>query len=394
MAKLGDLVDEEGNVGSISSTTSNTTTNDGQDTNQNNELENANPEGNEPSLDEQGNPITSTNTEGTGEENSEEENNLSPEEEARVDELLAKGEENPDSLTEEEINFLKDSGVDVVEGTTNPFEEAKEVTGIDLAVDYGDDDPISPQGISKYLTAYKEQLQTDLDAILKTNAPRAYRAMQIESNGGNPADFFMQGEDSATDYNSVVLSKSDPEGTKNVIRQGLFEKGLSAEEAEDLIEVYEDKGTLDKAAASHLAFLQDSQGKREEEVENTAKEKKQEETNHVRSFIDVVDTELDTGTIGSFNLPKEDRQNFKEFVTNNVTFEDGRFYVAKEIQRDNLSAQLGAMFFDYKNGDLSELVKTQAKKDKVRQLKLNARKSTDLGGRKQGSKRTLKLGDL
>jgi hypothetical protein len=394
MAKLGDLVDEEGNVGSISSTTSNTTTNDGQETNQNNELENANPEGNEPSLDEQGNPVTSTNTEGTGEENLEEENNLSPEEEARVDELLAKGEENPDSLTEEEINFLKDSGVDIVEGTTNPFEEAKEVTGIDLAVDYGEDDPISPQGISKYLIAYKEQLQTDLDAILKTNAPRAYRAMQIESNGGNPADFFMQGEDSATDYNSVVLSKSDPEGTKNVIRQGLFEKGLSAEEAEDLIEVYEDKGTLDKAAASHLSFLQDNQSKREEEVENTAKEKKQQETNHVRSFIDVVDTELDTGTIGSFNLPKEDRQSFKEFVTNNVTFEDGRFYVAKEIQPDNLSSQLGAMFFDYKNGDLTELVKTQAKKDKVRQLKLNARKSTDLGGRKQGSKRTLKLGDL
>ena len=80
-----------------------------------------------------------------------------------------------------------------------------ERSGVELEVDYGDLDPLSPEGVAKRETALAETaIESQMD-YLEKNYPRAYKVLQHEANGGSVEDLFKPG---FKDYSKIELEEA------------------------------------------------------------------------------------------------------------------------------------------------------------------------------------------
>jgi len=314
--------------------------------------------------------------------------------EQQVDSLLEKGNADPESLTDEEVQFLKDNGVEVEEGTSNVFSEVEEITGNALEVDFGDVDPSSPQGVATYLEAHREAVESSFEQQLKETFPRSYQAMLIEKEGGNPADYFVAKDGDITDYTSLVLKKDDLDTAKDLILKSLTSKGVEVEDANDLITVYTDRNKLFEEGSKALDGLKADQVTREKQVVEAEKARQEDIQQTMSAFSKEIDNEISTGLVGAFNIPKGEAQEFTNFVKENVSFNNGKFFTSKEVSKENIKDVLGSLFFDYKKGNLDSLVKTKVKAENVKKLVIASRSSNKVkGNRDEGGKKTLRMGD-
>lgn len=318
-----------------------------------------------------------------------------------ISSLVDKAEKDPQSLTDDEIKILKDSGVIIENDDENQedysefFSAVESITGEELSVDFGDTPPTTPEGMVKYLTKFREQGIEEYEAALKEKAPRAYQAMLIEVGGGNPSEYFLPEDQDTTDYKSYELKDDDIDSQKLLIRRAYSYQGLDDETITRLVEISEDKDSLKSDSEKALNYLKSTQEERETKAQESVKLKKERDMNTMSSFVTELDSIISEGSLSSFKIPNADKTEFAKYVKQNITYNDGKFYSTEEVKSDNLNNVLSNLFFKFKGGDLDKLIKNKAKSERVKELRISLEtKPSTASSNKTPRKKIITLGEI
>ena len=174
------------------------------------------------------------------EEEEQEEKKVKPEKkqkaEKKVEEKKVKTEE-PKEEEEEEAEDKTKAAEKVKEVETEEqeetadaetfFAEVEKLTGHELDIDYGDTDPLSPQGVAIREIALKEAVLDDWLAEIEDKYPMVFKALKHANNGGDPAELFAQ--TLSRDYSKVTIADEDEVLAKEILKEYYKSKGVKNE---------------------------------------------------------------------------------------------------------------------------------------------------------------------
>jgi hypothetical protein len=295
-----------------------------------------------------------------------------------TDDLVKKAQADIESLSEDEKQHLLDKGILKAEGATDsPNNDAfktslEAITGVELEVDFGDTPMDTPEGLAKYADAYADKRVENFEDSLATRFPQAYKALQIEAEGGDVTKFFQAQQVGETDYTKMELSENDSSQYKNIIRNSYALKGVDDSTIDDIIKLAEDNNKLKEKATPELKYLQNTQSKRAEAYSREV-ELQRGEDNRIMSIMgNTVDDLVNKGKVGNFTIPKADKSAFIDHLRSNIEYKGGKFYMTKEVTADSLENLAQGEFFNFKKGNLDKYITRAAKTKLVLNLEKNA----------------------
>lgn len=280
--------------------------------------------------------------------------------------LVKKAEETPETLTEEERNYLVSKGL--FEDSGSFWEDVERIHGIQVEVDYKNTDPESPEGAALrdqalFIQAQKEQLK-----YLADTYPKAYQVLEHIANGGQLEDLVNSDQ---VDFSKVVLNKDDKDAQKALLTDYYLAKGFDQKRATRMVEADEDskEGLLEVANAA-LKELQKEQEETQKVVLAEAKQRKAAQEQRNVQFKSAIKQVTDAGKLGDFTiLNKADREAFYQHVIKNV-YSDGKdgYQLVLPVNDKSLIPVLQQLFFGFKDGKLEEFVRKEAQTQVVRKL--------------------------
>lgn len=288
-----------------------------------------------------------------------------------------------------------------VEDPSAFFEEVEKITGQGVEVDYGDVDPLTPQGIAIREKAVREAALEGFLEEIETKYPTAYKALQHAYNGGDIADLFKSV--TSRDYSKVELNESDSDLAKEILKEYYQSKGIKNDKRiQKLLETAED--SEEGLVAEAKSALEELKAEQAELTDKTLKEqqaKAEEQKKKDRLTVTAIDEVLETGKLGTFKLTgRAEIQEFRKFALSGLRrTADGKGYeFATPIDSSNLEKLLQYQYFQFKKGDLSKLIQIKASTENVQKLKLKLNAEAARGKKGSGSEggdpRSLTLNDF
>ena len=285
-----------------------------------------------------------------------------------------------DTLTEEEKKFLLDKGVleeEQEQGNNDDNTKVKEaiekLTGVELDIELDKVSLGTPEGIVQYMKKYTEQEMYNFEQELAKKYPTAYKAMLIEADGGDVVEYLKGNKDYSKDYTNLTLEEDNPNQYKEIIKASLKLKGIDEDSINDFIKIAEDGNKLKDKASTELNYIKKVQTEEREEVLKRNELKQKQDYALMSDMANTITKLTETGTIGEFILPDKEKKGFNAYLLDNVQYKDGKFFITKEIGKDNLIDTLKSEYFSYKKGDIAALVKREAEKKLVLKLEENAK---------------------
>jgi len=308
------------------------------------------------------------------EESEEEEEKPKKKAKAKSKEVEEESEETEETEEEEEGADAteEDSEEDESEDSIKFFEEVEKLTGQELDVDYGDTDPLTPEGVALREGAVrKAALESFLEEI-ETKYPKAYKALQFAYDGGDVADLFKT--TASRDYSKVEIGDKDTGLAKEILKEYYQLRGVKSDArlAKLLAEAEDSEEGLVAEAKGVLAELKEDQSKAEAKVVEEQKQKADKQKKRDQILASAISDIVETDKLGTFKIggPREQAE-FRKFVIGNVRrTEDGGYEFASEIDDTNLEKLLQFQYFQFKKGDVSKLVQIKAATENAKRLKL------------------------
>lgn len=263
---------------------------------------------------------------------------------------------------------------EVEEETGDPlkfFEEVEKITGSTVEVDYGDTDPLTPQGIALREKAVKEQALDSFLEEIEEKFPAAFRALQHAYNGGDISELFTA--TTGRDYSKIQLTEGDDALAKQILTEFYKASGIKNEaKIAKLIENDEDsEGGVFKEAQSALAELQERQNVKTNEVVEIQKQKATEQKKRDQILVTAVDEVLESKKLGSFRITDRiDASEFKKFVLGSLRRTENGYEIATQINPAELERQLQYAYFQFKKGDLGKIIQQKAATENAEKLRL------------------------
>lgn len=287
-----------------------------------------------------------------------------------------KEEEAPSEEEEEESEEGSEEEEETPDATTF-FEEVEKITGQPVEVDYGDVDPLTPQGIAKREQAIYETAQANIEEFIKTNHPRIYQALEYEAAGGNVSDLFK--EAATRDYSIVELKEEDDALATKILEEYYQAKGFKEVRIKKLIELAQEseEGVVVEAKAA-LEELQKEQRERSERLVSEQKQKEGEEKKRDASLVQSVDEVLETGRLDNFKINPKEGKEFRSFVVKSIRRKgEGRYEFATELDPKSLEKQLQYLYFQFKKGDITGLIQAKEASKQAQTLKLRFKQEAE-----------------
>lgn len=259
------------------------------------------------------------------------------------------------------------------------FEEVDKITGQAVEVDYGDIDPLTPQGVALREKAVREAALDSWLEEIEERFPQVYRALVHANNGGNVAELFTQ--TTSRDYSKVVLKEGDDTVAKEILSDYYRSKGVkNPDKLRKLIETDEDSenGLIAEAQAA-LEELQAEQEEQRVAIIEEQRKKADEQKKKDQILITAIDDVLESRQLHSFKIPDRVEANqFRKFLMDNVRRTgDGKYELATPIDQANLETILQYQYFQFKKGDLSKIIQQKAVTEQAKKLKLKLKSEQD-----------------
>lgn len=280
------------------------------------------------------------------------------------------------------------------------FSKVATITGNDLDVDYGETDPLSPEGVALYSNAVRTQALESFLEEIETKYPKVFKALEHANAGGDPAELFKV--TASRDYSKVTIEEKDEALARQILTEYYKSKGISNEaKIAKWIENDEDSEQgLVGAANEYLKELQAAQKASEDEIVAKQKVSRQEESKKDGLLLSAIDDVVGSGKLGSFKFAsKQEQIDFKKYVTSTAKIRktsDGKYEFATAIDPQNLEKILQYQFFEWKKGELDKFITVKASSQNAAKLRLKvaeetaANKGKSSGGKEKETKPSLK----
>jgi hypothetical protein len=269
------------------------------------------------------------------------------------------GEEDEDESNEDEGVF---------------WDDVEKLTGRKVEVDYGDIDPESPEGAALREDAIERMAVSGFLQNLEQQYPREFRILRHAAQGGKVEDLYVPDE---PDYSQYEIPEDDIETQREIMKKYYTNfKRLPKDTVEKLIEIDEDKeGGLLTAAKSAIKewgeFQEQNRSKAEQEQARLLEEKRKRDMAMVKSVNDTIEKK----TLKSFRLPDKEIDGFKKFAASSIQSTSDGYILTLPLAEGELEDRLQALYFAYKKGDLSSIIKTKTQEETARRLKKKAEKT-------------------
>jgi hypothetical protein len=213
----------------------------------------------------------------------------------------------------------------------------------------------SPEGLAKMTHEIGTRIAGETLDELFNSMPSLKQHFEFIRNGGDPKAFMeTQAE---PDYSNMEVTA---ENAKNVLRDYFKARGDEDAFIDDMIEAYEDKGTLkDKAeqAKNALATVQEKKRTKMLEDQQKAAELQRQESEKV--WNTVKDTVKNSSELAGLPVTERDKAKFIEFISAPID-KQGRTQRDIAASKLNLEQQLAMDFLIFKGVDLKKFVDAKA----------------------------------
>ncbi len=174
--------------------------------------------------------------------------------------------EEEEETTAEASDEEEETEEETTEASSKFFEEVEKLTGMEVDVDYGDVDPLTPQGVAIREKAVREAALNSWIEEIEVKYPAAFRALQHAHNGGDIADLFSTA--ASRDYSKVEIGDKDTALSTEILKDFYKARGVKSEQK--ILKMIEtdtdsDLGLIGEAKAA-LKELQEEQAAKENEV--------------------------------------------------------------------------------------------------------------------------------
>ncbi len=288
--------------------------------------------------------------------------------------------EEPIVEEEEEIESAAapDEGDEEVEDETNDplafWQEVDNITGFPVDVDYGDLDPISPQGVALREKALMEKSVADFIDRVAEQHPSAYKALEYALAGGNIEELFRGDKD----YSRIVLKEDDEDHAKLILAEFYEKKGITnPDRIRRMIsaDAESEEGVV-TAAQSALDEMKQAQEQEKQEEVRAQQARADRQKAQDQQFLRSVDTLISSMKLDSFRISsRKDADEFSTFVRQHVQRDGkGGYLFVTPVEPTTLEKQLQAEFFKFKKGNLDSLIQIKATTQHAQRLRLGAEK--------------------
>lgn len=286
------------------------------------------------------------------------------------DGTIVKVPESTDSAAAEETEEEEEENTEV---TPEAFYEAVTAqTGIEVPVDFGDIDPLSPEGVAIRDLELVKQTRNNFEEELKTQYPRAYAFFLHNKEGGNDEDFFKA---PAPAVLAREVFEEDPDAQEAWVRRDLLSKGLSQTIVDLQVKEYITQGKLKENALKVYDVTLEADRRRLEDIQQREAARQRTFDSSVQTLTKEVDSTIKAGMKSL--VPETKQQEFANFVMQHIQHDgENNFFAILPISKEEMATTMDSLYLQYLKGDLSKLVAKEAKKETTQRLKLRIERDT------------------
>lgn len=300
-----------------------------------------------------------------------------PEEEEETDPLEGEEEEEDDDpVDENEDDEPSDDESTIV---------SEVIEG--LGLEFGEDEEFedTPEGLVKLANVASTKLASEKLGKIFASHPTLKAHVEYLQKGGDPDKFF-QTYTPEVDYEKMELKEDDADGQKALLTNYFKLRGEDTEFINDMIESYEDKGTLKARADKALEALKKSQSDRKEKLLEEQREADAAKQKAAEAEWQEIQTIVNEGEdLAGIPMSKKDRTGLMDYISKPVTRE-GYTQRDLDMQKADLKTQLALDFLMYKKLKLGEFIDKKATTKSTKTLKERMAKSKKVG--KEGAGRS------
>jgi hypothetical protein len=262
-----------------------------------------------------------------------------------------------------------------------------------LTVDYGETDPLSPEGTYIREKAIIEKAEKNFEQYLKESDPRGYAFLLHRKAGGSEEDFFKTPSVTLPAYESF---KNDVDLQKAFFERDLALKGIDPETATMIVEkAIKDNKLFEKSDVAYKAaekLEKDSLAN----AEKISQERERFTTQAIGDMTSAIDDIITNSKTASIVIPDAKKGEFSNFVKESMFFDGENFFIIKPLNKENAAEQIQSEYFSFVKGNLADVVKRQAKAENTDRLRrrIKADQPPAGGGATPDDKRFIPLSEI
>lgn len=255
--------------------------------------------------------------------------------------------------------------------------------------DFDKYDFTNPESVKNLINDFAERDFQNWESAVEQKAPREFLALQMALEGKDPSILYNKGE-----VDSLVNADiKNEEVQKAVLKHFLVERGLDEDLASATVQAAYDNKTLAAKALDAQIKIKEAKTSEYQKIQQQLQEEETFKTNEINGFKRYVSGIIAKGALlGDIKLSENEKGAFNSFINQqNVEVKDGELYIYTKVEPENLTKELSALYFKYKNGDLKSIAQNIANKDKVLTLKIARDKTNSSGGSNDGKQTAKKI---
>lgn len=273
------------------------------------------------------------------------------------------------------------------------FKDVNALRGDELDVDYGDVDPLTPEGIVLRDKAVEANAIEQFEAHLEATYPKAYAFLLHQVSGKPEEEFFGQAADLDV-LPTAEQVEASVEVQKQIVIKDLLDKGNSEKHANLIIKQAIEDSELEEMAKDSLKNQSERQAAKLEAIKAENDKITNEKTQAITEMATFVDGVVNSGKIGNITIPEKERAEFAKVFKESVRYYNGTFQLVTNLSNDNLQEMFAKEYFAYKKGNLGTIVQAAAKTENVKRLKRTIPKTTTPQGGAQDKTKYVTLGEM
>jgi ribosomal protein L9 len=283
-----------------------------------------------------------------------------------------KVEDNPLSVVEDTPEPVSEEPADEEESTV--VGEIIEKFGYEIEDEFED----TTEGLTKLTQTISEKLAVETLDNLFEKFPTVQKHLEFVQQGGDPNEF-MRAFTPEVDYSNIQIKEDDSASQKKVLTDYFIARGTEKDFIGDMLESYEDKGTLkDKAEAARKA-LADAQGAQRQatlEQQREQHERSRQETEQMWGNVNTLISESDN--LSGIPISQREKGKFFDYISKPVD-SNGATQRDVDFQQAGLDQKLAVDFLMFKGFDIDKFIgkkaTTKAAKSLKAKLESNSKKA-------------------
>lgn len=182
-------------------------------------------------------------------------------------------------------------------------------------------------------------------------------------SGGNLESF-----NNPIDYSKIDIKKLSDTEKIDLITKSFLANGIDKDRTNSLVELIKKGGEIDKETANAIKVLEADRVRNQQARDKAYQDSVKAENDRVIQYWTGVKQTIDSGKLGTLNIPKEDQEAFFTYLSKPIN-ENGDSQEMLDNEKEGLSADLMMRYYRFKKYNLESIVKSEVNKDKITTLR-------------------------